>query len=136
MFGSIGQWMIEDLAGIEPLVPGYGAIEIRPEVPSAGLDRVAATLDTVRGRVASSWRRTADGLVLDLTVPAGATALAHVPASDPATVSEDGGGSSVRPAEDADGVERVGVLPGRILYRVGSGAYRFRVAAGQPSGTR
>lgn len=127
MFGSIGQWMLEDLAGIEPGRPGYAEIEIRPEVPGAGLGRVDATLETVRGTVASSWRRNDGGFALDVTVPAGTSALVHVPAADPAQVAEVGGGTAARPAETATGVARVGATPGRIVYRVGSGSYRFRV---------
>jgi alpha-L-rhamnosidase len=127
MFGSIGQWMLEDLAGIEPRSAGYGEVEIRPEVPSSGLDRVAASLDTVRGEVSSSWRRDGAGFTLEVRIPAGATALVHVPAADPAVVSESGGTGVSTPAESSVGVSRVGAGDGRIVYRVGSGSYRFYV---------
>ncbi len=79
-FGAIVQWLYEDLAGMRPLAPGYASIEFRPEIPRAGLDRVSASYESVRGTVATSWRRTAAGLELDVTVPANATGRVYVPA--------------------------------------------------------
>lgn len=127
MFGSIGQWMIEDLAGIEPLVPGFGEIEFRPELPGPGLDHVRATLDTVRGPVATEWwTDLGDGnFVLDVVVPAGATGLVHVPAASADDVAEAAYGAPVEPAADAVGVDLVRAANGRAVFRVGSGVYRF-----------
>ena len=34
MFGAIGQWFYEGLAGIEPLKPGYEEVSIRPLIAS------------------------------------------------------------------------------------------------------
>ncbi|MFL5608145.1 MAG: family 78 glycoside hydrolase catalytic domain, partial [Gemmatimonadaceae bacterium] len=126
MFGSIAQWFYEGLAGIRPLAAGYEKIAIRPLVP-AGLDSVSASVETVRGRVASRWRRAGQGLELDVTVPATSTARIYLPAPDAAAVREIGGGSDVA-AERATGVTLVGVQGDRVVYDVGSGRYRFRVA--------
>ena len=46
---------------------------VPPRDPRAGLDRVAASYESVRGTVATSWRRTPTGLELDVTVPPGAS---------------------------------------------------------------
>jgi alpha-L-rhamnosidase len=92
----------------------------------AGLDSVAASIETVRGRVATRWRRSAGGLELDVTVPPTATGRVHVPASSAAAVAEIGGGRMA--ADRADGVRLVGTDGGRVVYEVGSGTYRFRVA--------
>jgi alpha-L-rhamnosidase len=128
MFGSIGQWMIEDLAGIEPLTPGFGEVELRPEVPD-GLGRVAASVDTVRGTVGASWRvAPADGAFeLSVLLPPGATGVVHVPAARPDDVSEDTGDGVLRPALDAPGVTLLRSEAGRVVLRVGSGSYRFVV---------
>jgi alpha-L-rhamnosidase len=125
MFGAVAQWFYEQLAGIKPIAPGYGRIEFRPALP-AGLDSVSASVETVRGRVAARWRRVADGLELDVVVPPTATGRVYLPASSPATVTEIGEGRS--PAERADGVRLVGVEGARVVFDVGSGRYRFRVA--------
>jgi alpha-L-rhamnosidase len=133
MFGSVGQWLVEDLAGIAPLEPGYALIEFRPEVPSSGLDGAEATIDSVRGVVATAWRRTPGTFALEVIVPPNASGLVYVPALSPADVAEVGQ-TVVRPAERAEAVELVRSDPehGRIVYRVGSGRYEFRVAAARP----
>ena len=125
MFGAVAQWFYEDLAGIRPVAPGYGRIEFRPALP-AGLDSVSASVETVRGRVAARWRRSATGLELDVVVPPTATGRVYVPARDAAAVAEIGGGRV--PAERAEGVRLVGVEGSRVVFDVGSGRYRFRVA--------
>jgi alpha-L-rhamnosidase len=92
----------------------------------AGLDSISASIETVRGRVATRWRRSAAGLELDVVVPPTATGRVHVPARDAAGVTEIGGGRL--PAERAEGVRLVGIERGRVVFEVGSGRYRFRVA--------
>ena len=124
MFGAVAQWFYEDLAGIRSTAPGYGRIEFRPAFP-AGLDSVSASVETVRGRVAARWRRTAAGLELDVVVPPTAGGRVYVPARDAAAVTEVGAGRF--PAERAEGVRLVGVEGGRVVLDVGSGRYRFRV---------
>jgi alpha-L-rhamnosidase len=125
-FGAIVQWLYEDLAGFRPLEPGYRKIEFRPEIPSAGLDFVEASHESVRGTVATSWRRTPDGLEIEVTVPPNAEGRVLVPAPSPDSVAETLGGSAVAAAR-APAVTFMGVEGGRVVYEVGSGRYRFRV---------
>jgi hypothetical protein len=135
MFGAVVQSFYEDLVGMRPLEPGYATIEFRPEMPKK-LDHAEASYESVRGRVASAWRREADGTyVVDVTVPAGATGKVHVPATDPAAVAEDGSGRLVL-AEHATGVRLIGRQDGRVVYRVGSGSYRFRTGVRAPGVSR
>jgi alpha-L-rhamnosidase len=115
-FGAIVEWFYEDLAGIRPLLPGYRKIEFRPHVPDAGLDSVKASFESVVGTIASSWRRTAAGMELDVTVPPNATGRVLVPAPAAAAVH----------AEPP--LAPLGAEDGRVIYDVGSGRYRFRVA--------
>jgi alpha-L-rhamnosidase len=123
MFGAIVQWFYEDLAGMRALEPGYRKIEFRPQIPVAGLDMVSASYASVRGMVATRWQRTATGLELDVTVPAGSTAQVYVPASNPQAVTEEGAG---RKADKAS-IKLIGVTGDRVIYEVGSGHYQFRV---------
>jgi alpha-L-rhamnosidase len=126
MFGAVAQWFYESLAGIRAVAPGYERIEFRPAMP-AGLDSVSAAIRTVRGTVATRWRRSPAGeLELDVTVPPTATGRVYVPASSAAVVTEIGAGRAA--AERATGVRLVGVEGGRVVLDVGSGRYRFRVA--------
>ena len=127
MYASVVQWLFEDVAGYRPTAPGFAEIQVRPQVPSTGLSWVRAHTDTVRGRVATAWRRTAEGLVLTVQVPANATAVVHVPASRAGSVTETGLGRPT-PAGQAPGVKLLRVTRGSVVYRIASGSYRFEVA--------
>ena len=96
MFGAIVQWFYEDLAGVRPLEPGYRRIEFRPEVPGTGLDSVAVSYESVRGVVASRWRRSPDGLEFDVTVPPNAVGVVYVPALNDTRVVEGRAGTTAR----------------------------------------
>jgi alpha-L-rhamnosidase len=129
-FGAIVQWLYEDLAGFRPLEPGYRKIEFRPEIPASGLDWVKASYESVRGTVATSWRRTAAGLELEVLVPAGATGRVYVPASGAMHITETAGGAPVS-ADRAPSVARAGEADGRAVFEVGSGRYLFEVGPGR-----
>jgi alpha-L-rhamnosidase len=115
-FGAIVEWFYEDLAGIRTLEPGYGMIEIKPQIPTNGLDHVSASYESIRGTVASQWRRTTLELELDVTIPPNARARVYVPASKPEDVTTRGAGPRF-----------IGNMDGRIVYEIGSGDYQFRV---------
>lgn len=131
MFGAIVQWFYEDLAGVRPLEPGYRRIEFRPEVPGTGLDSVAVSCESVRGVVASRWRRSPDGLEFDVTVPPNAVGVVYVPALNVTRVVEGRAGATAR-ADRAPGVRLLRTEPGRVVYEVTSGHYEFRVS-GSPA---
>ncbi len=113
MFGPVTQWFYENLAGIRPLEPGYKQIAFSPTIP-AGLDHAAATYDSVRGRIASSWRREGSTLTLEVIVPPNATGQVYVPAFAPDHVT----------VTHAKFVSKQGT---RLVYRVESGSYRFTI---------
>jgi len=126
MFGSIVQWMYEDLAGVRPLEPGYRKIEFRPNVSALGSDSVSASYESVRGTVSVRWKRSSNALELDVVVPPNATGVVYVPATNAAMVREVGGTRSIA-ASRAESVRLIGVRGDRVAYEVGSGSYRFRV---------
>jgi alpha-L-rhamnosidase len=77
-FGHIDQWFVEDLAGLSPVAPGYARVRVRP-VPPQALGHAYASIDTVRGRVATSWRRRDDGYELRVELPPGVTGDIYLP---------------------------------------------------------
>ena len=62
-------------------------------------------------------------------MPANTTALVSVPGTDPGKVGELGSGRALL-AKNAPGVSLVGVQDGAVVFRVGSGDYRFVVGDG------
>ncbi|MEV5518661.1 alpha-L-rhamnosidase C-terminal domain-containing protein, partial [Streptomyces flaveolus] len=91
-------WFYQRLAGIRPISTAYESLRIRPYIPRAPvnsrvlkdvkdtdlspvtLDHVSASINTVRGRVSSEWRRCQDGRIdLAVTVPYNTEAEVWVP---------------------------------------------------------
>jgi alpha-L-rhamnosidase len=101
-FGAVGQWLFSTVAGIDtdPQQPGFRHILIHPQPPSleasgqegklARLTWARATYDSIRGRIATHWKRERGRLTLDVTLPANTTATIHVPASALTAVTESG----------------------------------------------
>lgn len=80
MLGAVDAWFYTRLAGLRDdvaMAPGERFICAPQPVP--GLDRASAGLDTLRGRLALSWQRIGDGLIVDLEVPAVSCATFVVP---------------------------------------------------------
>ncbi|RYY13633.1 MAG: alpha-L-rhamnosidase, partial [Cytophagaceae bacterium] len=89
--GSCGEWLYRTAAGIgaDPATPGYKKVIIRPETGSR-LTSVQAKFHSIRGRISSEWRKYEGGFVMQVEIPANATAEVHVPAADAASVPATG----------------------------------------------
>ena len=118
---AIDEWFYWGLAGIrpDPAAPGYEHIIFRPSFP-VDLPWVKASIQTLRGRVASEWRRKEGKIVVIITVPANSTATVHIPVNGAVRVTEQGG-----PALESPGVQLLESFPGMTVFRIGSGNYRF-----------
>jgi len=121
--GSVGQWLFQDVGGIDtdPNAPGFAHILIHPH-PGPGLTQARAVYDSIRGRIVSAWRTDGAGLALDVTIPANTTATVFVPAPVGADVTE--GGVLVARALGVSAVRRSG---DQIVVSLASGTYHFRV---------
>jgi len=131
----VATWSYQSLAGIRPTSTAHETLRVRPYIPAAAvnsrvpkdtqdtdlapatLDHVTASIDTVRGRVSSEWRRRADGrIALTVTVPYNTEAEIWVPAQG-GPVSAPRGVHHVR--QDTSGGAAYEV------YRARAGTYRF-----------
>ncbi|WP_208322882.1 family 78 glycoside hydrolase catalytic domain [Mumia sp. ZJ1417] len=115
-FGTVDDWLYQQVAGITPAAPGFSKVKIQPS-PVGDLDHASATVDSPLGQVTSSWQRSRHQLTLRATVPVGATAEIHVPARRRSDVTAPRGASYA------------GVRDGYVVYEVGSGDYEFRAKA-------
>lgn len=124
MFGSIGAWMYESLAGInfDPKEPGYRRIRIEPQVVR-DLNWVSGTINTVRGTVSSSWTRTGEVLRLEVTIPLGSTAEVHVPKLGLGNITVEESGRAVWKDGRFEGTGRE--TRGELIFEIGSGTYVF-----------
>ncbi len=117
MFGSVSQWMMQWLGGIQPdpRAVGFDQIVIRPQAPS-GLNWVKSSYRSVRGKIVSNWSRRGQELRFEITIPANSRAIIHLPAGPADRVTEAG-----KPVEG-------GGPRGSFSLEVGSGSYSFVVA--------
>lgn len=73
MFAGINASLYTELGGIKATSPSYRTVSIAPQIPPQ-LGTVSASIETVRGKVASRWTQTADEIRLAVTIPVGTTA--------------------------------------------------------------
>jgi alpha-L-rhamnosidase len=120
-YGAVGEWLFRVVAGIDttPDGGGYRHILIAPQ-PGGSLTFAQGHVDTIRGRIATAWKREAGRATLRLTVPPNTIATCRLPAASPRSVSEHG----VRLA-DVDGVSDVRVRDGRVECEAVAGTYEF-----------
>jgi alpha-L-rhamnosidase len=129
MLGSIDAWFYRVLAGLSPLAPGWKGVRVRPHL-LGDLTAVEARLETVAGEVGASWRKTAEELVLEVDIPVGSAGEVHVPLFGPGARIVESGKVVWRAGRAAEAVPEVvpaGDDGTRVVFKVGSGAYRFEV---------
>jgi alpha-L-rhamnosidase len=76
----VAGWLTQGLAGLSPAAPGWRRIRIAPLITDH-LTHAESTVDTPYGTARSAWRRDADDITLEITVPPGATAEVDFPPS-------------------------------------------------------
>jgi len=132
MFGSVGAWFYQALAGIRMAADstGYRQMVIEPHVVE-DLRNASASVETLRGTVASSWTHDPGKLTLEVTVPAGSDARVVIPREeqmDTVTVTESGravwGEGHYVPGDP--GITAASQNPhGDVVVEVGAGRYTF-----------
>jgi len=80
-FGSIGAWMVEQLAGINYAKPGYKEILIKPQF-IAGITEVSAKRLTPYGEITCSWKCINGEITIDVTIPVNTKARLYLPEID------------------------------------------------------
>ena len=81
--GAVADWMHRVLGGLAPGAPGYRVVHVAPR-PGGGIEWASTAHLTPYGRAEVSWRRADGALSVDLTVPAGTTAVVTLPGAEPA----------------------------------------------------
>jgi alpha-L-rhamnosidase len=133
MFGSVGSWFYKALAGInpDPEAVGFRKIALAPQMVR-DLTYAAGSVDTVRGRVLCSWKRTAKTVTLVAVIPMGSEAEVAIPKFNlqnivvregERVIWKDGkflpGAAGIVDAVDKDGSIRIKVGSGRYAFELG-----------------
>lgn len=89
LLGDLLKWIYEDVAGIAPAAAGFKRIRFAPDFSAEELRSAEAEIETPYGKVASSWKLSADNtLEWHIEVPANTTAEVILPATDKVIVRQ------------------------------------------------
>ena len=119
-FGAVGQWMFENIGGINTNGPAFKHIVLRPQ-PGGKLTWANVRYDSIHGPIVSNWKYTGGVFELEVQIPANTTATLVLPTSDAKSVRESG-----KPITQTEGVKETGVQNGAVVLALGSGTYKFR----------
>lgn len=132
MFGSIGSWFYQTLAGIDQQndSSGFQNILIRPRMVR-DLEYAAGTIFTPRGKVTSSWIKADRSISLDVTIPVNAQAEIHLPKFGWEDVTLKENGNQIYDGEKfrtgIQGIRMVEETRQSIIIKIGSGRYSFQL---------
>jgi alpha-L-rhamnosidase len=120
-YGAIGSWLYGVVAGIQPdpETPGFKHIIIAPQ-PGGGLEYANASLDSLYGRISSSWKIEGEELLLAVEIPPNTSATVHLPSAKIDSVRE--GGQRLANTPGTSAPRQVG---DNVVLKVGAGTYRF-----------
>jgi alpha-L-rhamnosidase len=80
-YGSIGDWMYQNLGGLRIVEPGYKKSRIAP-LPIKGITWARAQKETPYGRLACYWKCENHRMAVDIEVPVNTTAAVILPGKD------------------------------------------------------
>ncbi|MGF1583685.1 MAG: family 78 glycoside hydrolase catalytic domain [Bacteroidales bacterium] len=117
-YGAIGEWLYEEVAGIQPFGPGYKTIGIKPS-PGGGLTHARAIINSMYGKIESSWEFDNNQFTLFVEVPPNTSAVVTLPEALLEEVTIDGQPGS---ENSVNGLVQFGT---EVMAQVGSGKYTF-----------
>jgi alpha-L-rhamnosidase len=119
-YGAVGDWMFQQLGGLQSLAPGYKKSRIAPLIGAGGLNHARCSLQTSYGRLASEWNLANGQATLAITVPANTTAEVMIAAKSAESVR-----CGKTAAATAPGVKSAVFKNGQLTLLVESGDYEF-----------
>jgi alpha-L-rhamnosidase len=109
-YGAIGDWMYQNMAGIDWAEPGFKKAKIAPK-PGGGITSTKGSYEGPFGTIVTNWSIVGGQTKLMVTIPANSLAQITLPNATPEKVSELAAAQNLK------------VVNGKI--EVGSGVYEF-----------
>lgn len=121
MLGHLMEWLYSGLAGIGQADDsvGFKKIVIHPN-PVGDITWVKAKYHCLYGDIRCDWKIDGGTFVVEVEIPVNTRAEVHLPARDPASVTESG-----RSIERSREIKFLGIKDGRPAFGIGSGIYVF-----------
>ena len=105
------------VGGISTDGAGFKKIRLHPQ-PGEGLTFAKTSYASIRGEIASEWKKDGDAMTYTFTVPVNTTATVELAAKDAQDITESG-----KPAREAAGVKFLRSENGAAVFEVQSGTY-------------
>lgn len=125
----MARFFISGIAGINPADPGFSKIKIRPHI-DGDLKWAKADIQTVQGKISSSWEKTDNGLKLSVEIPGNSSALVSVPsnssAGDIIYESNTLVWSKDKLLKQHPDIKIISIEKDYVDLQVGSGTYNFK----------
>lgn len=125
-FGSVNEWMFENIAGIKLKEIGYKSFIINPEIPNEGLNEVYCTYHSIQGQIESSWHKKETELIQKIKIPVNTKAFCHFPTENTEHVWING--IEVNKNNDVISLE---IKNGQVVIELGSGEYNVVTKLGK-----
>jgi alpha-L-rhamnosidase len=120
-YGAIGDWMYRNITGLDTYDEGAGYKKIRILPHTGGnLNYASAELETGYGKLSVYWKLNNGNFSMDVEIPSNTTASIFVPATNVASISENG-----KPISEEKEIVVKGKQGNYIELQTGSGSYHF-----------
>ncbi len=122
MMGSVDSWFYKYILGILPDIdgPGFEKFTIHPYILN-DLTFAEGELNTIKGKIKSSWKKEKGSVYLDISVPCNSLATVYVPSKNVKGITE--GNRNVRNREE---IKFLFARDNYAVYQLGSGNYHFK----------
>ncbi len=127
-FGAVCEWLFQDMAGIQPLEPGFKTFMIKPEIFTSAIPYVTATYHSIRGVIVSSWKKSDGRIIQKLSIPVNTHAYVHIPAGQNEIFL------SGKKITDTKNIRLQEAKESYTVLELGSGEYRFEINADKNKG--
>jgi hypothetical protein len=123
MLGHLMEWFYTGVAGIRQAQgsTGYKNIIIAPEIVG-NLTHADASLNTIHGKISSSWLIEKETLKMKISIPVSCTATIEIPCSDPDLITESGSQTA-----DSENIIKYQIKGDKTICEIQSGDYIFMI---------
>lgn len=122
-FGSVNEWMFENMLGIKAKENGYQEIYIQPEIGDYGIQKASGSFRSIAGNIKSAWTKSGHAQTQELEIPVNVKAFCYIDTDDESAIQVNG-----KPLNKQDQVLSVKKQNGKVILELGSGKYQINTS--------
>ncbi|MBK8883826.1 MAG: glycoside hydrolase family 78 protein [Bacteroidales bacterium] len=118
-FGSIGEWMYENIIGIQPDpdYPGYSHFILKP-LPGGTLTWANGSYNSISGKIEAGWKKEGNKFQYNFTVPPNTTATVYIPSVNQESVMLNG-----KKAAELEDYIQTEIINGQTVFELPAGTW-------------